>query len=491
MKWRQRTEGSLRKLAGCAAVAVAAVAISSPSLAATACVDVSCGMACSPGNPVQISTLIGPSDFPPNFNTPIAFVDPGDGSGRRLIADQEGVVLLWDGSTKSILPTPYLDIQGKVACCVERGLLALAVDPDFATTGEFYVFYTAASAGPGTGTGDIVIERYRQSTTNPNVADANSATTIMVIEHSSASNHNGGWLAFGPNDGFLYISTGDGGGRCDSNQGTNGDGQSLASLAGKLLRIDVRGIDGSAGPPDDCGNGPSNYTVPSTNPFRGQEPACDEIFDLGLRNPFRFSFDRATGDIYIGDVGQDKWEEINLQDVSRTPAPVNFGWSCREGCETSNNNNSNCGVAGCPVDTGTSCEFPRSTGSHGGHWDPILCHHTTRWRSIMGGYRYRGTMVPSIVGDYFYGDNACGQVWKTSALDPANPAAISSSCWASGYGGTYGFGEDHLGELYIVRGGANRIECVHNGEGCFWAGWGIVGIDMEDGTLDGWSEFSP
>jgi glucose/arabinose dehydrogenase len=461
--------------------------------AATNCVNVSCGMACSPGMPVEISTLVPASEFPAGATTPISFVDPGDGRGRWLIATQEGVILMWDGATQSILPTFFLDLRddvgGPVLAGGERGLLALAVDPDYATTGRFYVFYTAASSGPGT-TGDVVIERYQRSAADPDVAEPTSADTILVIEHSAASNHNGGWLAFGPNDGFLYISTGDGGGGCDSNAGANGDGQQTNTLAGKMLRIDVHGVDPMAGAPDTCGVTMGNYGVPSSNPFFGQAAPCEEVWALGLRNPFRFSFDRNTGDLYIGDVGQLKWEEINLQRAS-TPAPVNFGWVCREGCETANNNESFCSTAGCPVDTGTTCEFPRA-GS--GFWDPILCHHNGGWRSIIGGYRYRGTEVPSIAGDYFYSDASCGQIWKSSTLDPGNPAAISSSCWASGFGGTFGFSEDTQGELYVVVGGAGRIDCIHNGNGCPWAGaltGGIFADGFESGDTSAWSASVP
>jgi hypothetical protein len=213
------------------------------------------------------------------------------------------------------------------------------------------------------------------------------------------------------------------------------------------------------------------------------EPACDEVWALGLRNPFRFSFDRQTGDLYIGDVGQNKWEEINLKRAA-TPAPVNFGWVCREGCETAGNTESNCNTGGCPVDPGTTCEFPRTSG----FWDPILCHHNGGWASIMGGYRYRGTEVPSIAGDYVYGDAACGQIWKTTTLNPANPAAIDAECWASGFGGTFGFAEDHLGELYVVVGGASRIACIHNGDGCPWAGAGAIFTDgFESGDTSLWS----
>ncbi len=462
-----------------------------PATAATQCFNVSCGESCTPGPPVEISTLIGPDDFPAGADTPIAFIDPGDGRGRWLVATQEGAILVWDGPTDTILPTFFIDLRdesgGPVLSGGERGLLAMAIDPDYPTTGRFYVFYTRRDLGSGT-LGDIVIERYERSVADPDVADPASATTILVIEHSSASNHNGGWLAFGPH-GFLHVSTGDGGGSCDSGQGTNGDGQRPDTLAGKLLRLDVHGVDPKAGPADDCGVEAGVYTVPSTNPFFGQEPACDEVWALGLRNPFRFSFDRQTGDIYIGDVGQNKWEEINLQ-TSSTPAPVNWGWVCREGCETAGNDESGCATGGCPADPGTTCQFPRPSG---GYWDPVLCHYNGGWDSIMGGYRYRGSRVPTIAGDYIYGDAACGQLWKTTTLDPADPAAIDASCWASGFGGTFGFSEDSQGELYVVVGGAGRIDCIHNGDGCFWAGASnlIFTDGFESGDTTAWSSSVP
>lgn len=464
-----------------------------PGRAATACYDVSCATSCSPDPPVEISTVVEPSDFPSGATTPVAFVDPDDGRDRRLVATQQGAILMWDTAAASMLPTPFLDLRDEVGGPVldggERGLLALAVDPDYESTGEFYVFYTAASSGPGS-SGDVVVERYQRSPADPDVADGGSAETILVIEHSSAGNHNGGWLAFGPNDGFLYASTGDGGGGCDSGDGTSGDGQSPDTLAGKILRLDVRGIDGGAGPPDDCGVTAGNYGVPSDNPFFGDEPECDEVWALGLRNPFRFSFDRDTGDLYVGDVGQLKWEEINLM-AAATPAPVNFGWVCREGCETAGNDESDCATGGCPMDLGTTCEFPRSTGSHGGHWDPVLCHHNGGWRSIMGGVRYRGSRVPAIGGDYIYGDASCGQIWKSDTLDPSNPAAISSSCWASGFGGTYGFAEDAAGEVYVVVGGASRIDCIHEGGGCPWVDGHVFLDGFESGDTSRWSTTVP
>ena len=463
-------------------------AIAPAAQAATSCFSDSCGGVCTPGLPVEISTLIPSSDFPPEGSTPIALVSPNDHRGKFLIATQQGVILVWDGATQSILPTFFLDLRddvgGPVLAGGERGLLSMVADPDYASNGYFYVFYTAASGGPGS-TGDIVIERYQRSAANADVADPASATTLLVISHP-AGNHNGGHLAFGPNDGFLYISTGDGGGGCDSGAGANGDGQITTTLAGKILRIDVNGIDGGGGAPDDCSVSASSYTVPSSNPFFGTEPACDEIWSYGLRNPFRFSFDQQNGDMYIGDVGQLKWEEINLQ-LASTPAPVNFGWVCREGCETANNDESFCSTTGCPVDTGTTCEFPRASG----FWDPILCHYNGGWDSIMGGYVYRGNNVPSLIGDYIYGDAACGQLWKTTNHDPTDPASISSACWASGFGGTFGFAEDHLRELYVVVGGAGRIDCIHNGDGCSWAGAEVFANGFESGDTDGWTSATP
>lgn len=473
-----------------ASLAILVVVAAAPAArAATSCFNVSCAQSCTPSAPVTTTNMVTSGDFPAGATTPIAMVDPNDGRDRMFIATQQGSILVWDSTNQTLLATPLIDLRddigGPVQAGGERGLLSIAVDPDYAATGQFYVFYTRADEGAGT-SGDIVIERYQRSAANPDIADPASATRIMIIDHP-AGNHNGGQLAFGP-DGFLYISTGDGGGGCDSGQGSNGDGQRSDTLAGKLLRIDVRGIDGTATAPDDCGVGPTNYMVPSSNPFSGIEPACDEVWTLGLRNPFRFSFDRMTGDIYIGDVGQLKWEEINILQAS-TPAPANFGWVCREGCETANNNESGCSTNGCPTDIGTTCEFPRTTS---GFWDPALCHHNGGWGSIMGGFRYRGSAVPSIAGDYFYGDAACGQIWKTTTLDPANQAAIDAECWASGFGGTFGFAEDRNGELYVIVGGAGRIACIHNGDGCpALTGEGLFNDGFESGDTTEWTATFP
>ena len=353
------------------------------------------------------------------------------------------------------------------------------------TTGHLYVLYTRTNLGPGT-LNDVVIARYQRSAKNPDQGDPTSATTVLLIEHGDSLIHSGGALAFGP-DGFLYISTGDGNGPCDDQLGVNGNAQRADRIDGKILRLDVRNVDPAAGAPDDCGVGIGAYEVPSTNPHFGLEPACDEIWATGLRNPFRFSFDRQTGDLYVGDVGQNKWEEIDLLRAS-TPAPVNFGWVCREACESSANDESPCSTGGCPVDPGTTCGFPRASG----FMDPILCHHNPGWHSIVAGYRYRGSRLSTEAGRFFYGDAVCGQIWATTTLDPANPAAIAAECWAGGVGPVYAFGEDHLGELYIVRGWAGTVDCLHAGDGCYWAGWGGMFEDgFEGGSTARWDDSQP
>jgi glucose/arabinose dehydrogenase len=457
-----------------------------PATAVTACSSAACSGSCSPA-PAGIATLVPSTAFPStDYDTPVAFVDPGDELHHRFIATQEGVILVWDGVSQTISPTPFLDLRADVAHPVlfggERGLLSMAVEPDYPTTGRFYVYYTDSG-------GDIVISRYQRSAGNPDVADATPAV-VLIVEHSSAGNHNGGSIAFGP-DGFLYITTGDGGGGCDGNLGTGGDGQRQDTLLGKMLRIDVRGIDALATAPDSCGVVGANYTVPFNNPFQGQAPGasfCTEVWTMGLRNPFRFSFDRLTGDIYIGDVGQNNFEEVDLR-VAGTTTADNFGWPCREACSTSAMGVSNCSIPGCPSDPGTtSCTFPRSAGL-GGFYDSILCHTAgSGWHSVMGGYRYRGLHIPSLAGAYTYGDASCSQIWKTTTLNTADPAGITSACWASGVSGTYGFAEDHNAELYVVRGGAHQISCYHNGLGCYWAGFAGQQEDgFESGAPDHWS----
>jgi len=273
-------------------------------------------------------------------HTAITFVDPGDGSRRRLVATQQGKIWVWDGSTGALLPIPFLDLTSKVLYSGERGLLSVAVDPDYAVTGHLYVYYTGEGSAPGDD-GDVVVERYTRDPSDPNVAQPGSAQRVLVVPHSSATNHNGGTLAFGP-DGMLYVSIGDGGGGCDG-QGPNG--QDLHVLLGKLLRIDVRGVDGTSLAAE-CDAASTGYRVPSLNPLAGATDGCGEIWAYGLRNPFRFSIDRETGEFWIGDVGQSNWEEINYLPTGYFPLSPsdlrNFGWRCREGCHPSTDSPSSC-----------------------------------------------------------------------------------------------------------------------------------------------------
>jgi uncharacterized repeat protein (TIGR01451 family) len=324
---------------------------------------------------------------------PVLATHAGDGSKRLFVLEQPGQIKIVQNG--QVLTTPFLDIRSKISYGGERGLLGLAFHPSYKTNGFFYVDYTRS------GDGATVIERYKVSS-NANVASLASAFTLLVIPQPYA-NHNGGNLAFGK-DGKLYIGMGDG--------GSGGDPQNLAqnidSLLGKILRIDVD----SAVP----------YGIPTDNPFVGKAGA-DEIWALGLRNPWRFSFDRQTEDLLIGDVGQNLWEEIDYQ-----PAGVrglNYGWRCYEGMHTYNLNPPCSGVLTPPI-----AEYNHSEG-----------------QSVTGGYVYRGKRYPSLTGTYFYADFSQGKIWammktgdawSTPALLLDTPYAISS------------FGEDEDGEVYIA-----------------------------------------
>ncbi len=468
-----------------AGLAIAALALPRAAGAASACFGGSC-TACAPAIPASFSTLIPAAAFTnAEFDVPIAFVSPDDGLPHRFVVTQEGGILVWEWDaetgTGSLLATPFLDIRSKVAFGGERGLLAMAVAPDYAASGTFYVYYTTEQNTATLNPGDIVVERYQRSAGNPNLADAGSATIVLSIDHDDATNHNGGWLAFGP-DGYLYVSTGDGGGGCDSVG--PGNGQNINALLGKVLRLDVSGS--AATDCGDDGGRTTNYTIPGDNPFVGVA-GCDEIWAYGLRNPFRFSFDRATGDLWIGDVGQDNWEEINFQSATLHDAPMNFGWVVREGCDVSGVSPSECGCSGpaCPT-ANPSCQYP----APGAYWDPVFCHSNPGgWASIMGGYRYRGLRVPTLDGRYLYSDYNVAQIWVTTSFDPANLGAATACCLADRDFGVYAFGEDQNGELYVVNGSAKRVDCIHDGnpDGCFWAGFrGLFEDDFESEGTDHW-----
>ena len=308
----------------------------------------------------------------------------------------------------AVFPEPFLDISSKVSTEGEQGLLGLAFFPDYATSGRFVVHYSDIA-----GVGRVSV---LQVSSEPNRADPASEVSILTLAHLSAF-HQGGQIAFGP-DGMLYVSFGDGG---SARRDDDGRSQSLADLYGSVLRIDV--ASGSA------------YTVPSDNPFVETAGALPEIWSYGLRNPWRFSFDRTTGDLYIADVGQSDWEEINrARAADGTGRGVNYGWNVMEGPD--------CVRAGCDQ-TGLT---PAT----------VLYDHATGCATI-GGYVYRGEALPSLQGQYLFGDYCLGWVKSITAADEA-PVPVDQPALSPGESIT-SFGEDAAGELYVLteRGSVFKI----------------------------------
>ncbi len=333
----------------------------------------------------------------------------GDGTGRLFIVEKPGRVLVWDGVAA---PTTFLDIEGLVDDAGnEQGLLGLAFHPDYATNGFFYVNYTR---DPGAGLDRTVIARYSVSAGDPDLADPSSATTLLEIEQDF-SNHNGGNILFGP-DGYLYAGMGDGGGGGDPNNRA----QNLSSLLGKMLRIDVDSAARGGGVAPDCGL-VGNYTIPADNPFVGAT-GCDEIWSYGLRNPWRFSFDRLTGDLLIGDVGQNAWEEIDFEPAGA--GGLNYGWDCKEG----------------------SSNYPGGSTCTGPLVDPILEYSHGSGCSVTGGYRYRGSRIAGLGGTYLYADYCTGQIW----FGTESAGVWSSTEWQNTTLNVTSFGEDESGELYVI-----------------------------------------
>ncbi len=334
------------------------------------------------------------------LSRPVGVVDARDGSGRLFIVEQGGRIRVWTGTT--LLAEPFLDLTSKVSCCGERGLLGLAFHPDYADNGRLFVSYTDSA-------GDSVVEEYAVST-DPDVADAGSARSILHVDQPY-SNHNGGHLAFGP-DGYLYLGLGDGGGGGDP----GGNAQDTSTLLGSILRLDVDGDDYPADPA-------RNYAIPPDNPLVGV-PGADEIWSWGLRNPWRFSFDRWTGDLLIGDVGQGSWEEIDLQPAAG--GGENWGWRCYEGDH--------------PYD-------PSGCGEETAYDFPILEYSHDDGCSVTGGFRYRGRSQCGLFGIYLYGDYCSGRIW---AARPAGSGWIAEEVLDTALM-ISSFGEDAAGELYVVH----------------------------------------
>jgi glucose/arabinose dehydrogenase len=341
-------------------------------------------------------------DFPLYLTAP-----PGD--ARLFIVEKGGAIrIIKDGL---VLETPFLDLSAKVSTGPEQGLLGLAFPADYATTGRFVVHYTDPA-------GDTRVSTFRTSA-DPDQADPGSESVILTADQPGGS-HNGGQILFGP-DGLLYIGLGDGGSREGNDRGR---AQSLGDLLGAILRIDI-----AAGAP---------YSIPPDNPFTGIDGARPEIWNYGFRNPWRFSFDRGTGDVYIADVGEKRWEEVNVSTAAEGAGRgLNYGWSRMEGTDCMNA--STCDTAGITL--------------------PLVQYDHDAGCSITGGYVYRGDQIPSLQGHYFYADFCEGWVRSFRLQDGA---AVEAREWPPLRPGRQvtSFGEDSRGELYLLTGEGSVFKIV-------------------------------
>jgi len=344
---------------------------------------------------ISITTVV--SGVLSGFTRPVHVTHAGDGSGRIFVVEQAGRIRILDNGV--VLPTPFLDITSRVASTGEQGLLSVAFPPGYPAKMYFYVYYTPV---PGDNT---VVARYRVTADN-NIADSTSETIVLRVPQPFG-NHNGGQLAFGP-DGYLYIGKGDGGGGGDPLN----SGQRTDTLLGKILRIDVE-------------SGAATYAIPPDNPFRGVAGG-GEIWALGLRNPWRFSFDRGTGDLYVGDVGQGTFEEIDFQPAGDNVGR-NYGWNIMEG---------------------GSCYPPGTVGcDQTGLALPVFAYDHSLGCSVTGGYVYRGAAFPSLQGVYLFGDYCSGRIWGLKRNGAAwDNALLLSPAWNIST-----FGEDEEGNVYVAN----------------------------------------
>ncbi|GAB4429186.1 MAG: hypothetical protein OHK0039_47800 [Bacteroidia bacterium] len=364
--------------------------------------------------PAQAQPVLTLDTFLTGFDQPVDIAHAGD--ERLFVVEKFGKIWIVD-TTGQGARRLFLDIGDRIVAGGERGLLGLAFAPDYATSGVFYVAYN----GPGSSGGRNTLARYRVSS-DPDSADSASGE-VLLQQAKPHANHNGSDLAFGP-DGYLYMSLGDGGGGGDPND----YGQNPQTYLGKMLRLDVSDSTG--------------YRIPPTNPFVGDPGVWDEIWALGLRNPWRFSFDRLTGDLWIGDVGQGGYEEIDFQPAA-SPGGENYGWRCMEGEAIYN---------------------PLGCGTVDGYTLPAYAYDHTPGRSVTGGYVYRGQRYPALAGYYVFGDYASGRCWTLhprsglsgwDLLFHLQSTANNLSC----------FGEDASGELYAAGHGNGVIYRI--GERCF------------------------
>ena len=348
---------------------------------------------------IDLSTVVT------GLSNPVFVVRSPDGTGRLFVVEQTGQIrVIKDGS---LLPDPMLSLKSAVSKGGEQGLLGLAFSPSYAKNRRFYVDYTDLK-------GDTVIREYRTSIANPDRVEPGSGRTILRIRQPY-SNHNGGMIAFGK-DGYLYIGTGDGGSSGDPGNRA----QSKYSLLGKILRINVNGKTSTR-----------QYRIPSSNPYVGKA-GLDEIWQRGLRNPWRFSFDRANGYLWIGDVGQSRYEEIDraANNSSGPGRGMNWGWRVMEGFH---------------------CYNPSSGCSKSGRKLPLVEYtHASGRCSVTGGYVYRGAAIPALRGYYVFADFCSGEIWAVYASAASRTSSAPKILLRDTNVKISGFGEDVDGELYVV-----------------------------------------
>lgn len=372
------------------------------------------------GVPAVAGTGLASVRVASGLSNPVHVTAPRLDPSRVFVVEQDGRIRIIKNGI--LLPTAFLAIESKVQCCGEQGLLSVAFHPDYETNGRFFVYYIDNAS-------QITIARYQVSG-NPDLADPASEKVLLTIDHSFAGNHNGGQLAFGP-DGYLYAGTGDGGGGGDPLE----SGQDLSTILGKQLRLDV---DVEAAP---------YYAMPAANPFPTAGDPLDLIWAYGLRNPWRFSFDRATGELYTADVGQNAWEEVDVQPAGT--GGLNYGWDIFEARHCFE------------PDPDPSCPSPPT-----GFTMPVLEYDHGQGCSITGGFVYRGCRMPDLQGTYFYSDycsafirtfrgvsggDAQNLADRTADVDPGGALSIDS---------VTSFGEDARGELYVADQGGEVFKIV-------------------------------
>jgi glucose/arabinose dehydrogenase len=375
------------------------------SLVTTAILLAGCG-GTSSNSSTAGTTAIQLQPLVSGLTNPLGLEQPGDSSGRLFVAQQGGtIVIIQNGA---LLAQPFLDISSKIAMGSEMGLLGLTFHPGFAQNGKFYLNYTRSVSGQI----QSVIAEYRLAAGNANVADPASERILLTVNQiGNFQNHKAGQLAFGP-DGFLYFGLGDGGGEGDP----FGNGQNTQTLLGKMMRIDVNNLSPGL-----------QYAIPTDNPFvaGGGRP---EIFAVGFRNPWRFSFDRASGRLFAGDVGQNNFEEVDIVQKGQ-----NYGWNTMEGMHCFNPP-SGCNMTGLTL--------------------PIAEYSHSEGDAIIGGFVYHGSLLSDLQGAYIFGDLGTGKIWELVEGPPntftrtlLNQTGLTISS----------FGQDQNGELYVVDIGNGRV----------------------------------